>query len=248
MQTFDLGKKVFFLYPPHDFSKNVITKLFKEGFEIYKLNTTVSLFKILAAYPDSILFVNTDYPYENMSFTEFNDQILKQEEYKDLMVYAFFNESVSFGDKVLDYIALNRSDTEVFSDLNRILTDGKAHGKREYVRYGNFDDILSTISFTIEDTEYSEGMHDISPKALSFSSPQDLEYLVGENFTNMKLKVGVYEIIVHGKIEMSRVIGGKKIYIAVFDLDESEKENIFNFIFTSLEKGMDEILQKMEGS
>lgn len=248
MQTFDFGKKVFFLYPPHDFSKNVITSLFREGFEIYKLNSTDSLIKILSLYPDSILFINTDYPYKDINFIEFNDRILKQAEFKDLMVYTIFNESVSFGDKYLDYIALNRADEEIFSDINKILSDGKAHGKREYVRYGNFKDILSTITFSVGESKYSEGMHDISPKALSFSSENDMEHLVGKSFTNMELKVGVYKIIVHGKIEMSRMIAGKKIYIAVFDLDETEKENIFNFIFTSLEKGMDEISQKIKGS
>ncbi|MBF9017652.1 MULTISPECIES: hypothetical protein [unclassified Oceanispirochaeta] len=248
MQSFDLGKKVFFLYPPHDFSKNIITGLFREGFEIYKLNSTVSLLKILSAYPDSILVINTDYPYEDDGFSTFTDKILKQEEFKNLMVYTIFNESVSFADKVRDYIALNRPDEEVYSDLNRILTEGNAHGKREYVRYGNFDKYLSTISFTVEGNDYSEGMHDISPKALSFSSDKDMEHLVGKSFSDMKLKVGVYEITVHGKVELSRMIGGKKIYIAVFDLDESEKDNIFNFIFTSLEMGMDEIIQKMGGN
>lgn len=245
MQTFDLGKKVFFLYPPHEFSKNIITKLFRKGYEIYKLNATDTLETLLRTYPDAILFINTDYPYENMSFTEFNDNFLHREEFRDILVCSIFNESVSYGDKVRDYIALNRSDDEILDDLDRVLRDGKAHGKREYVRYGNFDEYLSTISFTVEGTDYSLGMHDISPKALSFSSEEDLEILVGKDFSNMKLRVGVYEIMVHGRIELSRMIGDKKIYIAVFSLNEDEKEEIFNFIFTSLEMGMDSIIQNI---
>ncbi|MDC7232416.1 MAG: hypothetical protein PQJ58_04240 [Spirochaetales bacterium] len=247
MQTFDPGKKVFFLYPPHDFSKNIISRLFKAGFEIYILNRTDALLPVLSANPDSILVINTDYPYENMDFNDLNSRILNQAEFAAVKLYTIFHESVGFGEKVIDYIALNRNDDEVFNDLHRLLTEAGAHGKREYVRYGDFNGYLSTISFEVEGEVYSEGMHDISPKALSFSSEKDLEHLVSKDFSNMKLKVGVYEITVQGKIELSRTIGGKKIYIAVFSLNEEEKENIFNFIFTSLEKGMDDFIQNIDG-
>jgi hypothetical protein len=88
-------------------------------------------------------------------------------------------------------------------------------------------------------------MHDISPKALSFSSDDDLDRLIESSFSDMRLKVGVYEITVVGRIVTSRMIGDKKIYIAEFEADESKKDEIFDFIFTSLEKGMDEIIHSL---
>ncbi len=248
MQTFDLGKKVFFLYPPQDFSKTVINRLFAEGYEIYKLNSTDALVSLMHKFPDSVLFINTDYPYKSFDFDGFCNTTLKEQELSRLLVYTVFSEKVSFADTIKDYIAINRPEEEIYSDLSSILKDSGAHGKREYVRYGCIDDVLSTISFFCEGAGYTASMHDISPKALSFSSEDDLESLVGKDFSEMELSVGAYNITVQGRIEVSRMMGGKKIYIAVFDLDDASKGEVFDFIFTSLEKSMDETIQKIQGS
>ncbi|MDA3957542.1 hypothetical protein [Oceanispirochaeta sp.] len=245
MQAFNSGKKVFFLYPPQNFFKTIIKRIFKDGFEIYKLNSTENLLPLLQKFPDSVLFINTDYPYKDFNFTSFNDLDLHKKEYENLMVYSFFMEKVSYGDKILDYISLDRSDEEVYTDIYKILTEAQSHGKREFVRYGNYNEILSSILFNCNSDTYSTNMHDISPKALSFSTDEDLDKLVGSSFSNMRLKVGAYEINVKGVIGSSRMIADKKLYIANFETDEDKKEEIFDFIFTSLEKGMDEIIQSL---
>ncbi|MDC7241769.1 MAG: hypothetical protein PQJ50_15555, partial [Spirochaetales bacterium] len=133
MQTFDPGKKVFFLYPPQDFSKQVVGRLFVEGFEIYKLNSSDSLVPLMKMFPDSLLFINTDYPYKGFNFDDFCSTTLRENELSGLMVYTIFSEKVSFADVVKEYIAINRPADDIFDDLKTVLTEANAHGKREYV-------------------------------------------------------------------------------------------------------------------
>ncbi len=245
MQPFNSGKKVFFLYPPQEFARNVIMPLFDDGFEIYKLNSSEKVLSLLARFPDSVLFINNDYPYEDFDITDFNDNFLKKSEFENLSVFSFFREKVSYGDKIRDYISIEREDQEVYQDIKKILLESDAHGKREYVRYGNYDEILSTITFQSNGQEYIADLHDISPKALSFSAVRDMNDLIGLPFHDMKLKVGTYEIVTAGRIDSGRTVSGKKIYIAVFDLDDKMRSEVFNFIFTSLEKGLDDLLKEL---
>jgi len=245
MQPFNSGKKVFFLYPPQDFSKNIIMKLFKDGFETYKVNNSAKMIPLMEIFPDSILFINTDYPYTDFDITDFNDRVLKENQFENLLVYSFFKEKVNYGDKIKDYISIDRDDDEVYKDIISILKETQAHGKREFVRFGSYNEILSTVTFNSNGQEYIADLHDISPKALSFSAVRDMNDLIGLPFSNMRLKVGAFEILTSGKIDSGRTISDKKIYIAVFDTEERMREDIFNFIFTSLEKGLDEQLKDL---
>ena len=245
MQTFNNGRKVFFLYPPRDFSTGILSRLFREGFEIYSISAPEKLIPLLEEFPDSLLFINSDYPYADFSLQNFCDRDLKAESLKDVGVYTFFSEGVSFAEGIRDYIALDRDEDEVLTQLREILEKEEAHGKREFVRFGNYETVLSTLSFSCEGESLSADMHDISPKALSFSSSRDMTELIGKTLSGIGLRVGAYEITVSGVLDSNRSIGGKDIYIVMFNEDDAMKTEIFNFIFTSLEKGMDELISKL---
>jgi len=247
MTQFNLGKKVFFLYPPVDFSKSILNRLFEDGYEIYKLNSTENIVLLLREFPDSILFINSDYPYEDFDLQQFNDQILHQEDFSDLTTYAFFSQSVTYGDMVKDYVSLEQPAEELYQNIRGILEEAQAHGKREHVRFGSYSEVISTFPFTSEGQRYEVNLHDISPRALSFSSGDDLKNLVGNDLSDMNLKVGAYEITVSGKLDSSREIGGKELYIVTFDPEKymEYRELLYNFIFTSLERKMDGIIRDL---
>ena len=242
MSQFDMGKKVFFIYPPVDFAKNTLKKLFEKGFEIYKINSTEKLIPLLEAFPDSVLFLNTDYPYSDFDLKSFNDAVLPV--HKGIQAYAFFNESVTFGDQFKDYISLNQSEEELLNQLVTILNENSSHGKREHVRFGSYSRTLCDFTFECMGMLLEGSLHDISPRALSFSCDTSLEEYLNSPLKDMVLSVGAYRIKVSGILEQNREFGGKSLYISVFDGVEYEEE-LFNFVFTSLEKEMDEFIQNL---
>ena len=245
MQTFNNGRKIFFLYPPREFSITVLSRLFREGYEIYAINTVDKLIPLFKSFPDALIFINTDYPYTDFDLQTFCDKELKDESLEDVAVYTFFTEGVSFAENIRDYISLDRDESEILEQLREILEKEEAHGKREFVRFGSYNEVLSTIGFTCGEDKLSAEMHDISPKALSFSSSKDMSGYIKKNLTDIGLSVGAYEIKVSGILESSRTIAGKEINIVMFEGDAAKKDEIFNFIFTSLEKKMDELISDL---
>ena len=245
MNQFNLGKKIFFLYPPVDFSNAILRKLFEDGYEIYKLNNTEKLLPLLESYPDSVLFINSDYPYEDFDLQKFNDKTLHLDIFKDLQVFSFFREGVTYGDKIKDYISLDQSEQEILKSLNTILEGAEAHGKREHVRFGSYSETISQFTFECEGNSYTCDLHDICPKALSLSGDADLEHCLSKELKNINLTVGAYQINVCGILSQKREIAGKELYIAEFDGTEYEND-LYNFIYTSLEKKMDEFIQTLK--
>lgn len=244
MNQFNLGKKIFFLYPPVDFSRKFLRKQFENGYEIYSLNNTEKLESLLETFPDSVLFMNSDYPYENYDIQKFINTTLKLEAYKELQVYSFFSESVSYGEMIKDYISLDQPDEKISEVLDQILRESEAHGKREHVRFGSYNEIISQFSFSAGGKEYKANLHDISPKALSLSSESVLDDFIDQPLNDIHLTVGAYNIQISGVLSQKREIGGKILFIATFDGIQYETE-LFNFIYTSLEKKMDEIVQSL---
>ncbi len=245
MQTFNNGRKIFFLYPPREFSMTVLSRLFREGYEIYAISAEDKLIPLFREFPDALLFINTDYPYSSFNLQNFCDNQLKAESLENVGIYTFFSEGVSFAEGIRDYISLDRDESEVLEQLREILEKETAHGKREFVRFGSYEEVLSAIEFSCEGEKLNADMHDISPKALSFSSSQEMSLCVGKKLMEISLRVGAYSIEVSGTLDSMRTIAGKDIYIVMFEGDAAKKDEIFNFIFTSLEKKMDELISKL---
>ncbi len=244
MSQFDMGKKIFFLYPPIDFAKKTLRKLYEEGYEIYKIHNTEKLKPLLTSFPDALLFINTDYRNEDFNLNDFINNDLKDLSLVNLKVFAFFQQSVTFSDMFQDYVSLDQNDEELFSQLKDLLKDQECHGKREYVRFGSYREILCRFPFQCENQKLEGALHDISPKAISFSCESDLEPFIDKNVSDLELSVGAYRIKVSGILSQKREFEGKPLYIARFISQEYE-EVLFNFIFTSLEKKMDEFIQNL---
>ncbi|OQY35040.1 MAG: hypothetical protein B6241_02650 [Spirochaetaceae bacterium 4572_59] len=244
MNQFSLGKKIFFLYPPVDFSRKFLRKQFENGYEIYTLNNTEKLEILLETFPDSVLFMNSDYPYEDYNIQKFIDVTLKQDMYKDLQVYSFFTESVSYGERIKDYISLDQPEQKISEALGKILQESNAHGKRAQVRFGSYSEVISQFTFKAGGRDHKADLHDISPKALSMSSESVLDDFMDQTLHDIHLTVGAYNIKVSGVLSQKREIGGKTLFIVTFDGKQYEKE-LFNFIYTSLEKKMDEIVHSL---
>lgn len=244
MSQFNLGKKIFFLYPPVDFSRKSLREQFEKGYEIYTLNSTEKLEILLETFPDSVLFINSDYPYEDYNIKKFIDQTLKLDTYKDLQVFSFFSEGVSYGEMIKDYITLDQSEQNLSEALGKILHESDAHGKREHVRFGSYSEIISEFSFKAGGKDHKANLHDISPRALSMSSESVLDDYLDQTLQDIHLTVGAYNIKVRGVLSQKREIGGKVLFIVNFVGEQFEKE-LFNFIYTSLEKKMDEIVHSL---
>ncbi len=59
METGALGKKIFFVYPPQVLTE-VVDELARQEFEVYLSKDHGKLRRCVAAFPDSILFINLD--------------------------------------------------------------------------------------------------------------------------------------------------------------------------------------------
>ncbi len=245
MEILDGGRKVLFLYPPHSFSKSVIKPLFLQGYEAYKIGSTEKLLSLLQRFPDVLLFINTDYPYSKEFDLPVFLSSLTEELFPALRVYALFQESLHIASPFRDFIDMGASPDEQLERILKILVTEKAKGRREFIRYGSKDTILCPVRFFCQKVSYQGYMHDIGPKSLSFSSDQDLTSLVDKPFEDMTMTVGAYTIALDGKITAARTEEQKVIYVGDFHLEKDQEKDVKNFIFTSLEKSMDDFIRTL---
>ncbi len=69
----DYGKKVFFLFPPSVVKDELVFRLLEQEYEVYMLRDATAAKRLLAFYPDSLLFANID---DGMSEPEWEMWIL----------------------------------------------------------------------------------------------------------------------------------------------------------------------------
>ncbi len=192
-EVVDLGKKIFFLNPPYDFTKIIIPVLSDLEYEIYVLSTYKFAKEILRNNPGSICFVCIDgeMPIGNwynfiVSFS--SDPDLSSIFLGVMSAYAgasdknhfLLNASIPAG-----FISLVSKKDELIAKIEGILRINNAKGVRKYVRVDCETDKLISAQYKVENSMFPFKIEDISSAGLLCAT----SITVGSYFSqNMLLK------------------------------------------------------------
>ncbi len=192
-EAVDLGKKIFFLNPPFDFTKIIVPILSDKEYEIYILQDYKFAKEALRKYPGSICFVCIDggmsiehwYNYI-VSFS--NDPSLSSILLGVMSLYAGASDRNHFLLNAMipaGFISLANKKDELVDTIEGVLRINNAKGVRKFVRVDCKTDKLISAQFKNENTMYPFKIEDISSAGLLCATSMT----VGAHFSqNMLLK------------------------------------------------------------
>ncbi len=241
----ELGKKVFFAYPPSVVRDELISRLLAQEYEVYMLKDVETTTRLIARYPESLVFVNID---AGLSEEEWESWIRAR--MADPATSAVGIGIVSYNaDEALQkkylmdigircgFVKLKLGLEESTRILLETLRANEAKGRRKYVRASCAHDAISTINVREGPIKTTGRIFDISVVGLSCVLDPDPDF--GKNVVlrdvQLKLRASLVrvEMVVFGR----RMQDDRTMYIMLFSpkTDAAAKEKIRSYIQIALQ-------------
>jgi len=247
---FDLGKKVFFLYPPSVVRDDLITRLLEQEFEVYMLKDITTASILLRRYPDSIVYINLDIGLSEYEWEKWIRELLENPVTKTVGVgIVSYNSDDRLQKKYLleigiqyGFIKLKLGLEESTRILIATLKASEVKGRRKYVRANCTHDTVSSLNIR-EGQKTSIGkISDISVVGFSCIIDPDPQFQKNVILHDVQLKLKasllITEVIVFG----SRVNSDQRtVYVMLFtkNLDNIAREKIRTYIQIALQTGIE---------
>ncbi len=184
-QTFDLGKKIFFLNAPPEFQDIVIPMLSSAGYEIYLLTSYKHAKAILKEYPDSVFYVCIDQELLIDQWYNYVSSFATEPDFSNVIIgimatYAGKNEKNHFLLNTLipgGFVSLNQEPVVIHDYIHSILLINNAKGKRNVVRAYCEDQKNIFATYQIKGHKCPLKISNISSAGLLCIAPKTLESL-----------------------------------------------------------------------
>jgi hypothetical protein len=243
-QNYD-GKKIFLLYPHSVIRDDVLDFLIMAGYETYTLSDDKRARRIIAKFPDSIMFVNID---EGMKEKEWETYIkiiqedpqtsrtrlgiMSYNQDRDLMQKYLMDLAVPCGS-----IQLKLGLQESTKILLKALEANEARGRRQCIRAACDDDINASVNFRMDKDVFRGKILDISSSGIAAKFDKSSEMHNGTVLNEVQLKL-------RGGLVMTKMIfmglrrDDKRIFILLFDpkLPTEHKLTIHRYIKQCLQR------------
>lgn len=253
MSDYDLGKKVFFLYPPSVVKDELIRRLLEQEYEVYMLKDIEMTERLLLKYPDSIVFVNID-----MGLTE-----SEWEAWIRKMMAAEATSGVGFGivsyntDDALQkkylmdigiqcgFVKLKLGLEESIKILLATLQANEAKGRRKYVRASCRYDTVSSLNYVEGPFKGTGKLLDISVVGFSCTLDPDPAFKKNTVLHDIQLRLRASLVHVQAVIFGSRVEDGRTFYVVLLSpkTEQNMKDKIRGYIQNALQTDIE-----MEGT
>ena len=239
------GKKIFLLYPHSVIRDELLDFLIMAGFETYTLSDEKKARKILAKFPDSIMFVNID---EGMKEKEWETYIIgimedpftkssrlgimSYNQDRDLMQKYLMEIALPCG-----YIQLKLGLQESTKILLKALDATEARGRRQCIRAACEDDSNATVNFRVNSDVFRGKILDISSAGIAakFDKTSNMANNTVINEVQLKLRGG---LVMTKMIFMGLRHDNNRIFILLFDpkLSTEHKLIIHHYIKQCLQR------------
>jgi hypothetical protein len=249
MEEFD-GKKIFILYPHSVIQDELLDILIMAGFEAYVIHDHKRAAKLLAKFPDSIMFINID---EGMSEPEWEAYvrgiqespmtkncrlgILSYNTDQKLMEKYLMQLSVPCG-----YIQLKLGIKESTQIMLAALEANEARGRRKFIRISCEDEMAATVNFKGPAGPCHGKLLDISASGISarFDRLGDLplKTMIREMQLNLRGSLALIDAVLMLKRQ-------ENLYIFVFETAKMKPEHklaVFRFIKYKLQHYIDNLV------
>lgn len=247
-----MGKKIFFINPTHSLRDEFLENIFKNEFELYLLEGTDKLDKLLKLFPDVIIFINIDLGMSHSEWIEFIRDLKKRHNNCVIGVFSKSNSSSLSKTLLYDigitggYIVLEQDNWKSAELINRVLEANEARGRRKNVRLdfhkNESRNDLNVKIFTELGFNYNGVIESCSSRGILVSLSKR-EIKPDDNVTNVLFTLKDVEFHITGYL-LKRFEGGK-YFISFEDISSYDKELIQSYIFDSLQKSFAELLNKL---
>jgi hypothetical protein len=243
------GKKVFILYPHAVIKDELLDYLIMTGFETYVINDHERALRLLAIFPDSIMFINIDQGQSVEEWEKYIKGITASSHTKwcrlGILSYnpdqSLMKRCLSSLTLLCGYIYLQVGFKEFTRTMLATLEANMARGRRKYIRAAAGDDPTATVNVKGAHGFYNGRILDISAVGIAARFEQFDILPANTKIKEMQLKIRGARILTDA------VFMGKRssdVYIILFDLprmDPDHKILINRFIKTTLQKYLDNL-------
>jgi hypothetical protein len=216
MGDLDLGKKVFFLYPPSVIHDDLVTRLLDQEYEVYMIKSHQIAEKLFARFPDAICFVNIDAGMGERDWEGWIRAILANPATKGIGIgIVTYNADEALQKKYLmdigitcGFVKLKLGMEESTKILLTTLKAAEAKGRRKFVRASCEHDTISSLNVREGQFDVTGTLRDMSVVGFSCVLDPDPEFQKNTVLHDIQLRLrGTLvhtEAIVFGKREEER--------------------------------------------
>jgi hypothetical protein len=250
MEPNDLGKKIFFLYPPQVLTE-VLEELARLEFEVYLARDHERLRRALAKYPDSILFMDIDerlgdagwesyarsmrseLPGVGLGVVTLNDDAKQRELYlMDLQVQCGF-------------VVLKLGAAKTSEILAKTLEANEARGRRKYVR-ATCGPGVGQCNVEIDGLTLRADLTDLSSVGMALRFEGEPSLRVGSVLKDLAISVKGQRLMASGVVVAKRVGPEGPVHVAMFtpaSIDEMRRDKLKTLVFKINQASMDRVLE-----
>ena len=245
-QQFDAqGKKIFLLYPHSVIRDDMLDFLVMAGFETYTLVDEKKARKLLAKFPDSIMFINIDEGLKENEWEAYvrgiqedpktkNSRlgIMSYNQDRDLMQKYLMDMTIPCG-----YVQLKLGLKESTRIILNALEANEARGRRSCIRAACEDDIHATLNYKGETDIYHGKILDISSSGIAAKFDKLDKHSLNSVIENVQLRLRG-GIVMTDMIFMGQRRDDKRVNILLFgpNLTTDDKLAIHRYIKQCLQK------------
>lgn len=219
--SFELGRKVFFLYPPSVVKDELVARLLEQEYEVYMLKNVAMADRLIALYPDSIVFVNID---AGKSEPEWEDWLRSKIGKESLSSAGFgiltYNTDEELQRKYLmeigiqcGFVKLKLGLEESTKILLSTLQANEAKGRRKYVRANCANDSISSINMREGPITAGGRIQDISVVGFSCIFNPDPALKKNTVLHDIQLKLRATLVKVEAVVFGSRIVDDQMQYV-----------------------------------
>lgn len=252
--SLDLGRKVFFLYPPSVVRDELVSRLLEQEYEVYTLKDLGMMDRLLAIYPDSIVFANID---AGPSEQEWEQWIRGRLANPDLSMAGFgiltYNTDEELQRKYLmdigiqcGFVKLKLGLDESTRILLATLQANEAKGRRKYVRATCAGDTVSGMNLREGPFNASGKIQDISVVGFSCILDPDPQFKKNTVLHDIQLKLRASLVKVEAVVFGTRVVEDRTQYIMLLAprTDPAVRDKIRNYIQYALQAEIEDVATK----
>jgi len=249
--AFELGRKVFFLYPPSVVKDELVARLLEQEYEVYMLKDVGMADRLLARYPSSIVFVNIDAvksesewetwiraKIANLAPSGLGIGILTYNQDDELQKKYLMDIGIQCG-----FVRLKLGLEESARILISTLQANEAKGRRKYVRANCSGDGLSSINIREGAITAMGTLQDISVVGFSCVLEPDPTFKKNTILHDVQLKLRASLVKIEAVVFGSRITEGGTQYVMILTprVDAGTREKIRAYIQYALQSEIEQI-------
>jgi len=247
----NLGKKIFFLYPPSVFEEQMMDIIVQAEFETYILKDHSKLHSLLLQNPHSILYINIDSTLKEAEWEKLIRGIQANDQIQDLIMgVVTYNDNKDLAAKYLmdiglsgGFVILKLGLRESIKIILTTLNAAEARGERKHVRT-KCSSVKASFNCFYRGSKYEGTIEDISAGGMAGFFQGNIDFPAGTEIQDVQLNLKGKLVKAPLSVLGSREIGIQRLYIFQYqeNMEAGERNKIRGFVHQTLQQELDRLI------